>query len=172
MIRQTGSSRVPLRLGGKQEYQVPPLPLSEQDADPTGAASTAVRLFLERAQSIRPDTQLTVSYIAAVAAICARVDGLPLAIELAAARTRVVPVDAMVAYLDRRLPFLAGGARDLPARQQTLRATIHWSYDLLSADQQRLFRALGVFPGTGRLRQPWRSWEKATHSRRSWDLGH
>ena len=86
-----------------------------------------------------------------MAEICRRLDGLPLALELTAARIRVLPPTAMLARLDRRLPLVTGGARDLPARQQTLRGTIAWSYDLLDAAEQQLFRRLAVFVGGGTL---------------------
>ncbi|HEX2035008.1 MAG TPA: LuxR C-terminal-related transcriptional regulator, partial [Chloroflexota bacterium] len=106
-----------------------------------------VHLFIERAQAARRDFRLTEENAAAVGAICRRLDGLPLAIELAAARIRLLPPATMLEHLDRRLPLLTGGAGDLPARQQTLRRAIAWSYDLLAAPEQRLFRRLGVFVG-------------------------
>jgi predicted ATPase/class 3 adenylate cyclase len=127
-LRLLVTSRVLLRLQGEREYQVPPLP--EPDA---------VKLFRERAATAVPE--------AAVAEICRRLDGLPLAIELAAARTRVLPPEKLLERLEQRLPLLTGGARDAPERQRTLRATIEWSYDLLSAEEQELFRRLSVFAG-------------------------
>jgi non-specific serine/threonine protein kinase len=137
------TSRAPLRLSGEQEFPVPPLDLPEHDATP----SAAVRLFVERAKAVRPDFELRPSNEAAVAAICRRLDGLPLAIELAAARIRLLSPEAMADQLGSRLDLLAGGPRDAPARQQTLRAAITWSYDLLAPAEQRLFRRLGIFAG-------------------------
>jgi non-specific serine/threonine protein kinase len=137
------TSRAPLRLSGEQEFPVPPLDLPEHDA----TASAAVRLFVERAKAVRPDFELRPSNEAAVAAICRRLDGLPLAIELAAARIRLLSPEAMADQLGSRLDLLAGGPRDAPARQQTLRAAITWSYDLLAPAEQRLFRRFGIFAG-------------------------
>ena len=111
-------------------------------------ACDAVRLFVERVRAVRPDFRLTPDAAGAVAALCVRLDGLPLALELAAARVRVLTPPAMLAQLrERRLPLLAGGLRDAPERQRTLRGAIAWSYDLLPAGQQRLFRRLAVFAG-------------------------
>ena len=108
-----------------------------------------IALFVERAQAIQPDFQLTPDNANAVTEICAHLDGLPLAIELAAARIKLLPPQAMFVRLQEvvRCRLLTGGARDLPARQQTLRGTIQWSYDLLNADEQRVFRWLSVFVG-------------------------
>ncbi|HET7091919.1 MAG TPA: tetratricopeptide repeat protein, partial [Thermomicrobiales bacterium] len=111
----------------------------------------AVRLFVERAQSVKPGFALTDDNAAAVVEICRRLDGLPLAIELAAARTRLLPPPALLARLDRRLDLLGGGSRDLPARQQTMRAAIAWSYDLLDAAEQRRFARASIFAGGGTL---------------------
>ena len=149
------TSREMLRLRGEQVYPVPSLTLPDL-RDPTAAAddrgaavaeSEAVRLFVDRAASVRPDFRLDAENADAVAELCARLDGLPLALELAAARVTMLPPRAMLARLERRLPLLAGGPRDLPARQQTLRNAITWSYDLLDADEQRLFRRLAPFAG-------------------------
>ena len=104
-------------------------------------------LFIERAVAVKPDFTVTNENAPAVAEICHRLDGLPLAIELAAARVRVLPPQRMLAELAHRLSFLTGGARDLPARQKTLRSAIDWSHDLLTADERKLFRRLAVFVG-------------------------
>jgi predicted ATPase/class 3 adenylate cyclase len=144
------TSREPLRLRGEQEYAVPPLPLPDNGREPTAGVawhSPAVSLFVQRARAIRPDFVLTDENAPAVAEICARLDGLPLAIELAAARVRLLAPEAMVRRLERRLPLLVGGARDLPSRQQALRDTIAWSHDLLEEHERRLFRRLSVFVG-------------------------
>jgi predicted ATPase/transcriptional regulator with XRE-family HTH domain len=147
------TSRAALHLRGEREFPVAPLGLPP--AAPAGrppaledlAAYPAIRLFVDRARDIRPDFALTDANAEAVAAVCAAVDGLPLAIELAAARTRILSPAALLARLGRRLDLLAGGALDLPLRQQTLRAAIGWSYDLLSPPDQALSRALSVFAG-------------------------
>src|SRR5262245_49802445 len=126
------TSREPLRLTLEQQYPVPPLP--EDDA---------ASLFAERARSVRPDFAAN----GAVAEICRRLDGLPLAIELAAALVRLLPPDVLLERLEQRLALLTGGARDLPERQKTLRATIEWSYELLDAQEQKLMARLSVFSG-------------------------
>ena len=107
----------------------------------------AVRLFIARAQAVKPDFTVTASNAPAVAEICFRLDGLPLAIELAAALVKMLPPQALLKRLEQRLPLLTGGARTLPARQQTMRNAIAWGHDLLAPDEQTLFRRLAVFPG-------------------------
>ena len=144
------TSRAPLGLRGEHERPVPPLALPDRQHPPAADALSrfaAVALFVERAAAITPDFVLTDDNGPAVAEICHRLDGLPLAIELAAARVRLLSPQAMLARLERRLPLLTGGARDLPARQQTLRGAIAWSHDLLDDDERRLFRRLAVFVG-------------------------
>ena len=144
------TSREVLRLRAEHQFSVPPLALPDRKRLPDDRALAdvpAVDLFIQRAQAIRPDFQLTPGNAAAIAVICIRLDGLPLAIELAAARVKWLAPEALLAWLDRRLQLLTGGARDLPERQQTLRNTLKWSYDLLSAEEQRLFRLLAVFVG-------------------------
>lgn len=147
------TSRVVLHLQGEHEYPVPPLalPLVQSLALPPSIEqvmdSPAVALFVERVRAHAPDFHLTETSAPVVAAICARLDGLPLAIVLAAARVKVLPPPALLRRLERRLPLLTGGARDLPERQQTMRATLAWSYDLLAPEEQRLFRRLAVFVG-------------------------
>lgn len=137
------TSRERLKLYGEHEFPVHPLSLPT----PQNPLSEAVRLFLERVRAIQPGFALTPENSQDMAEICRRLDGLPLAIELAAARVRLFPLKALLARLDSRLKLLAGGARDLPSRQQTLRGAIDWSYSLLREDEQRLFARLGVFLG-------------------------
>ena len=144
------TSRAVLRLYGEREYPVPPLALPDRRANPSAshlAQFEAVHLFVERAQAARPEFALTDGNAADVAEVCHRLDGLPLALELAAARTRALPPGQLLQRMERRLPLLTGGARDLPARQRTLRDAIGWSYDLLDPDEQTLFRRLAVFRG-------------------------
>jgi predicted ATPase/transcriptional regulator with XRE-family HTH domain len=146
------TSRSPLRVAGEREAPVPPLPLPVPASGPTLAFANvmdnpAVRLFVERAQAVQPAFGLRADSAADVAAICASLDGLPLAIELAAARIRVLTPKAILAHLDHRLTLLTDGGRDRPARQQTLRRTIQWSWDLLSPEEQALLRRLAVFAG-------------------------
>ncbi len=141
------TSRALLHVRGEQEFALQPLGLpAEQTTELASIAATpAVRLFVERAATVRPGFQLTAENAGLIAAICRRLDGLPLALELAAARAKVLPLPALLARLDQRLSLLTGGARDLPARQQTLRDAIAWSYDLLEPAEQELFRHLAVF---------------------------
>jgi predicted ATPase/DNA-binding NarL/FixJ family response regulator/DNA-binding XRE family transcriptional regulator len=144
------TSRAPLHIRGEHEVALPPLGLPESNASPAPAellGTEAVRLFYERARALRADFAITTDNAPAVAEICRRLDGLPLAIELAAARIKILPPAALLDHLERRLPILTGGARDLPSRQQTLRETIAWSYQLLEPTQQQLFRRLTVFVG-------------------------
>jgi predicted ATPase len=143
------TSQATLRVRGEHEYPVPPLALPDPaDADISSLAQSAsVALFVERAQSVRPNFELTEDNAPAVAEICVRLDGLPLAIELAAARVKLLPPQAMLARLGRRFDLLTGGAVDLPARQQTLRNAIDWSHDLLNEPEQAMFARLGVFVG-------------------------
>jgi len=147
------TSRAPLRIAGEQEFPVPPLSLPEpgiEDADLL-MRSEAARLFVERAMAVRPDFSLTSANAAAVAEIVRRLDGLPLAIELAAARIRLLAPAAMAQRLGDRLGLLTAGGRDLPERQRTLRGAIDWSHDLLELEDQCLFARLGVFAGGGRI---------------------
>jgi predicted ATPase/DNA-binding CsgD family transcriptional regulator len=149
------TSRMRLRLTAEREHVVSPLSLPSRHDDEASRrreanalpASEAVRLFVERAQAVREDFALTAENADAVAQICHRLDGLPLAIELAAARVKVLPPTALLARLDKRLPLLTGGGRDAPARQRTMRDAIAWSYDLLAEAEQTLFRRLAVFMG-------------------------
>ena len=144
------TSQAPLHVYGEHEFPVPPLALPDPRSIPpldALARLPAVALFVERAQAAKHDFALTKENAPAVVAICARLDGLPLAIELAAARIKLLSPSAMLARLERCLNLLTGGARDLPARQQTLRGTVEWSYSLLNAAEQTLFRRLSVFVG-------------------------
>ena len=144
------TSRAALRVSGEHEFAVPPLPLPVERGTWTFeqiAASDAVRLFVERAEAVQAGFRLTPANAWDAAEICRRLDGLPLAIELAAARVKVFPPHALLARLERRLPLLTGGPRDAPARLRTMRDAIAWSHDLLDADEQRLFRRLAVFVG-------------------------
>jgi predicted ATPase/class 3 adenylate cyclase len=144
------TSREPLRLRAEREFPVAPLALPQgmRALTPDEALqSPAVLLFVSRAQAVRPGFVLDAGNVRDVVAICRRLDGLPLAIELAAARARLLPPAALLARLDRSLAILTGGARDLPARQQTLRAAIAWSHDLLATAEQVLFARIAVFAG-------------------------
>ncbi|MDQ3653786.1 MAG: tetratricopeptide repeat protein [Chloroflexota bacterium] len=147
--------RSPLRLRAEHELAVAPMAvapmaLPKRKPPPTGEQLRqydAGRLFIERAQAVSAGFVVTNANAPAVAEICHRLDGLPLAIELAAARIRLLTPKAMLRRLEQRLPFLTGGARDVPARQQTLREAIAWSHDLLTPDERALFRRLAVFAG-------------------------
>ncbi len=147
------TSRLPLHIRGEREFPVEPLQLPKaatQSLDSI-AQSYAVRLFVETAQRVRPGFALTEANAATVAEICQRLDGLPLAIELAAARMKVLSVSALLARLANRLSVLTGGPRDLPDRQQTLRDTIAWSYHLLTPEEQTHFARMSVFAGGASL---------------------
>ncbi len=151
------TSRVVLNVSGEFELPVAPLPLPDdlsiaapEDIEKNAAAA----LFIQRARAVNPSFNVTPGNVSAIVEICRRLDGLLLAIELAAARTRVLQPQGLLTRLDRSLPFLTGGPRDVPERQRTLRDTIAWSYDLLGPDEQRLFRSLAVFRGgCGRSKQ-------------------
>jgi predicted ATPase len=142
------TSRAVLRVYGEYEFAVPPLQCPSRDGRLTLEGLShcpSVALFLQRAAAIKPDFTLTEENAASIAEICLRLDGLPLAIELAAARVRTLTPKAMLNRLACRFELLTGGKRDLPERQQTLRAAVEWSHELLSAEEQKLFRRLGVF---------------------------
>jgi predicted ATPase/class 3 adenylate cyclase len=148
-LKMLTTSREALRVRGEHLYPVPPLGLPEIDSShPTAeeiARYEAVHLFVERAQAVRPNFELTNENAEVIAEICLRLDGLPLAIELAAARIRLFSPQALQQRLGSRFKLLKGGARDLPERQQTLRDTIDWSYDLLEAPEKMLFMVVSVF---------------------------
>ncbi len=149
------TSREVLHLRAEQQFVVPPLPLPELPAHPARQQialasleeNPAVRLFIQRAGAVQPDFQLTQGNAASLAEICRRLEGIPLAIELAASRIKLLSPQALLARLERQLEILTGGARDLPERQRTMRATLAWSYELLSPAEQVLFRRLAVFVG-------------------------
>jgi predicted ATPase len=144
------TSRTLVHLSAERSFEVGPLALPEvvRRLDPAEVAlAPAVALFVERVHAVKPDFELSASNVESVARICVALDGVPLAIELAAARIRVLSPAAMLERLDRRLPLLVGGMRDLPARQQTLRSTIEWSTELLADDEKGLLATLGVFEG-------------------------
>src|SRR5919199_812645 len=180
-LRVLATSRVLLHLSGEHEYRVPPLSLPWA-AGPV-EQSEAVRLFVQAARAARPDFVLTEANQPAVAAICARLDGLPLAIELAAARIRLFAPEALLAQLANRLEALTGRRRDLPARQQTSRGTFDWSYALLAPAERGLLGVLGVFAGGFTARAVnsasgcwrrygstrWRAWRRAARSPRRGD---
>jgi len=145
------TSRAVLHIQGEHLFPVPPLAVPDLTQRPPTAetvlSSAAVALFLQRAQAIQPTFQLTSTNMRPIASVCIRLEGLPLAIELAAARIPLFPPQALLARLTQRLPLLTSGTRDVPARQQTLRNTIAWSYHLLDEEEQRLFRRLAIFVG-------------------------
>jgi non-specific serine/threonine protein kinase len=144
------SSRELLRVYGEYDYPVPPLALPEEPRRLTAAAVSqfdAVSLFIQRAEAAQADFEITDDNALAIAEICTRLEGLPLAIELAAARVRLFEPETLLARLSNSLKTLTGGARNLPQRQRTIRNTSEWSYDLLNEDEQKLFARLGVFQG-------------------------
>jgi predicted ATPase/DNA-binding CsgD family transcriptional regulator len=149
-VKALVTSRERLRITGEQEMPVFPLTLPDRASSLSFdelSESAAVRLFTARTQASDPAFSLTPETVDVVAEVCRRLDGLPLAIELAAAHAKVLPPGALLTRLERRLPLLIGGARDAPARQRTMRDTIAWSHDLLSAEERALFRRLAVFAG-------------------------
>jgi non-specific serine/threonine protein kinase len=149
-VKALVTSRSPLRIGGEREYAVPPLTTPPLDLPLNVEALggyASVALFVERATAVKSDFALTSENARAIAEICVRLDGLPLAIELAAARVKVLPPKAMLSRVENRLKLLSGGSRDLPERQQTMRAAISWGYNLLEANDQHLFAMLSVFRG-------------------------
>ena len=155
-LKVIASSRAPLRIAGEQEFPIPPLDLPNPERLPSLEVLTqsdAVRLFIERAMSVRPDFLVTPENAGAVAEIVFRLDGLPLAIELAAARVKVLTPQAMLPKLRQGLEMLASTARDLPERQRTLNGAIAWSWDLLNESERRLFRRLSVFVAGAMLPQ-------------------
>lgn len=142
------TSRSPLHLRGEREINIGPLAIpSKAESLETIARAPAIQLFVERAQAVRPAFSLNPENASAVAEVCAKLDGLPLALELAAARSRALGPQAMLGLLNNRLAFLSEGPRDAPQRQRSLRSAIEWSYALLSPDEQRLFACLAVFIG-------------------------
>jgi predicted ATPase/class 3 adenylate cyclase len=151
------TTRIPLHISGEQEFPVPPLGLPPETATGLDAAAAgryeAVELFVERATAVQPHFALTDENASPIVDICRRLDGLPLAIELAAARVRVLPVAAIHARLGQHLNLLTGGARDLPGRQQTLRGAIDWSYELLEAPDRQLLARFSVHAGGAFLTQ-------------------
>ena len=150
-LRVLVTSREALHVYGEHEYEVPPLPLPDLDHLPPPNEllnGAAIALFVERAHAVKADFVLTPDNAAAVAEICVRLDGLPLAIELAAARSKLFTPQAMLQRLTDRLRFLVGPSRDRPDRQRTLRNVIDWSYNLLSDEEKRLFARLSVFAGS------------------------
>ena len=149
-LKVLATSRTALRLAGEHRWPVPPLTLPAPGLAPAAAALSqydAVTLFIQRAVAVQPDFLVTNETAPAVAEICARLDGLPLAIELAAARIALLPPRELLGRLSSRLRLLTGGPRDAPARQRTLRATLEWSHALLTPEEQALFARLGVFAG-------------------------
>jgi len=151
-LKLLATSVAALRIASEHDFSLPPLELPAVGADEAALASVpAVDLFVNRARAVRDDFTLTPENAEAVAEVCRRLDGLPLAIELAAARVRLLPPPELLARLTSRLDLLTDGARDAPERQRTIRAAIDWSYRLLEADEQLLFSRLGIFAGGATL---------------------
>ncbi|MBA3276687.1 MAG: tetratricopeptide repeat protein, partial [Chloroflexia bacterium] len=150
-VKALVTSRMPLHIQGEQEFPVqplvPPLPGAANDVVSL-AANEAVALFVQRARAAAPEFTLNERNADVVAEICSRLDGLPLALELAAARIKIFTADSLLKRLNDRLGVLTGGPRDLPSRQRTMRDAIRWSYDLLSLDEQVVFRRLAIFSGS------------------------
>ncbi|MBZ0282349.1 MAG: LuxR C-terminal-related transcriptional regulator [Anaerolineae bacterium] len=148
-LKVLATSREPLHLYGEQEYAVPPLALPDMEHLSPEALLTceSVALFMQQARAVRADFELTSENAHDVAQICIRLEGLPLAIELAAARSKLLTPSALLARLNSRLDTLTGGAHNLPPRQRTLRQTIGWSYELLTDEEKKLFARLAVFRG-------------------------
>jgi predicted ATPase/DNA-binding XRE family transcriptional regulator len=148
VLRLLVTSRAPLRVRGERQYAVGPLALTHTARSPADLAhAPAVRLFLERIRDVQPDFRLTDENAPTVTAICRRLDALPLALELAARWIKVMPAENLLHRLEHDALLLADGPRDLPGRQQTMNATVAWSYQLLNPDEQRAFRRLGTLPG-------------------------
>jgi non-specific serine/threonine protein kinase len=150
-VRILATSREPLRISAERVWRVPPLPtpeLGERVSTDELARNPAVQLFVTRGRAVQFALELTDDNIRAIARICARLDGLPLAIELAAARLRVLTPNQILSRLDDAFRLLVGGSRTAPTRQQTLRATLDWSYQLLESPEQDLFERLAVFAGS------------------------
>lgn len=144
------TSRIVLRIYGEHEFSVSPLPVPDAGVPLSPGRLLdypSISLFVQRAAAVKPDFRLNVQNVQAVVELCRRLDGLPLAIELAAARIKVLPPGGLLSRIANRLDVLTGGARDLPERQRTLRRTIDWSHDLLSSSEQKVFRRLSVFAG-------------------------
>ena len=149
-LRVLATSRIPLHIHGEQEYPVPPLMTLPDGPDLTAERLSqyeAVRLFIERAVAVKPEFQVTNANAPAVAQICARLDGLPLAIELAAARIKLLGPEQILARLEQNLSLLSSTAQDLPERQRTLRGAVAWSHELLSPSEQTLFARMSIFRG-------------------------
>src|SRR6476620_12058840 len=146
-LRILVTSRAPLRVRGEREYVVGPLNVADNASADDVARSPAVRLFVERVRDVRPEFRLTPGNGPTVAEICRRLDGLPLALELAAPWLKVLTPEDLLRRLTQDVLFSTSGPRDLPERQQTMNATVAWSYRLLDANEQRMFRRLGVLSG-------------------------